>query len=159
MGDGPSELIMLTTGLIVATLVSSVLISTWDTMSQGLEKQGEQEIKDAKTRASLVNDPSAISWDNTGDEAFIFVQNSGEISLNIESTYIFLDGNGMTVTPVDSTGITWSTGVVIQFKIESITDLTFTSDTPYFLSVGVSSLSYSPIGTYSFTEVIRLDVS
>lgn len=86
MGDGPSELIMLTTGLIVATLVSSVLISTWDTMSQGLEKQGEQEIKDAKTRASLVNDPSAISWDNTGDEAFIFVQNSGEISLNIEST-------------------------------------------------------------------------
>jgi archaellum component FlaG (FlaF/FlaG flagellin family) len=159
MGDGPSELIMLTTGLIVAALVSGLLLSTWDTMSQGLEKQGEQEIKNAKTRASLVSDPSAISWDNTADEAFIFVQNSGKISLNIDSTYIFLDGNGMTVTPIDAVGVTWSTGVVVKFKIESLTDLTFAADTPYFLSVGVSSLSYSPVGTHSFTEVVRLDVS
>ena len=59
MGDGPSEMIMLMTGLIVAGLVSTVLLSTWDTMSQGLENQGDLEIKDAKTRASLVSDPSA----------------------------------------------------------------------------------------------------
>ena len=76
MGDGPSEMIMLMTGLIVAGLVSTVLLSTWDTMSQGLENQGDLEIKDAKTRASLVSDPSAISWDNTDDRATIFIQNS-----------------------------------------------------------------------------------
>ena len=86
MGDGPSEMIMLMTGLIVAGLVSAVLLSTWDTISQGLEDQGELEIKDAKTRASLISDPSAISWDNTDDRAFIYIQNSGTISLNIADT-------------------------------------------------------------------------
>ena len=76
MGDGPSEMIMLMTGLIVAGLVSAVLLSTWDTISDGLENQGELEVQDAKTRASLISDPSLISWDNTADRAFIYVQNS-----------------------------------------------------------------------------------
>ena len=56
MGDGPSEMIMLMTGLIVAGLVSTVLLSTWDTMSQGLENQGELEIKDAKSAAVCTTD-------------------------------------------------------------------------------------------------------
>lgn len=157
MGDGPSEMIMLMTGLIVAGLVSTVLLSTWDTISQGLENQGELEIKDAKTRASLISDPSAVSWDNTDDRAFIYIQNSGTISLNIDDTYVFLDGNVMTVTAIDPAE-TWSKGVAIKFQIDATTDLTFTDGTECFLTVGVSSLSTSPTGTYSLTEVVRLDV-
>ena len=158
MGDGPSEMIMLMTGLIVAGLVSAVLLSTWDTMSQGLESQGELEIKDAKTRASLISDPSAISWDNTNDIATIFIQNSGTISLSIDDTYVFLDGNSMSVSAVDAEGVTWSKGVAIKFQIESSTYLTFVDEEEVFLSVGVSSLTTSPTGTYSLTEVVRLDV-
>ncbi|MFL2962705.1 MAG: hypothetical protein ACJZ46_00475 [Candidatus Thalassarchaeaceae archaeon] len=157
MGEGPSEMIMLMTGLIVAGLVSTVLLSTWDTISQGLENQGELEIKDAKTRASLISDPSAVSWDNTDDRAFIYIQNSGTISLNIDDTYVFLDGNVMTVTAIDPAE-TWSKGVAIKFQIDATTDLTFTDGTECFLTVGVSSLSTSPTGTYSLTEVVRLDV-
>ena len=156
MGDGPSEMIMLMTGLIVAGLVSTVLLSTWDTMSQGLENQGELEIKDAKTRASLISDPSSISWDNTDDRATIFIQNSGTISLSIDDTYVFLDGNTMSVSAIDAEGVTWSKGVAIKFQIDSATDLTFTNGAEVFLTVGVSSLSTSPTGTYSLTEVVRL---
>ncbi len=158
MGEGPSELIMLTTGLIVAALVSSVLLTTWDSMSQGLENQGDQAIKDAKTRASLVNDPSSITWSNVDDQANIFLQNSGKISLNIDQTYIVLNGEIMTLTPIGTEGITWSTGVVVQFQINAATDITLSDDTPYFLNIGVSSLSVSPTGTYSFSEVVRLDI-
>tara|TARA_B100001142_G_scaffold16168_2_gene15103 strand:- start:5320 stop:5796 length:477 start_codon:yes stop_codon:yes gene_type:complete len=156
MGDGPSEMIMLMTGLIVAGLVSAVLLSTWDTISQGLENQGELEIKDAKTRASLISDPSSISWDNTQDKATIFIQNSGTISLSIDDTYVFLDGNTMSVSAIDAAGVTWSKGVAIKFEIESSTDLTFANGEEVFLTVGVSSLSTSPTGTYSLTEVVRL---
>ena len=119
MGDGPSEMIMLMTGLIVAGLVSAVLLSTWDTISQGLENQGELEIKDAKTRASLISDPSLISWDNAEDKATIFIQNSGTISLSIDDTYVFLDGNTMSVSAIDAAGVTWSKGVAIKFEIDS----------------------------------------
>lgn len=156
MGDGPSEMIMLMTGLIVAGLVSAVLLSTWDTISQGLENQGELEIKDAKTRASLISDPSLISWDNAEDKATIFIQNSGTISLSIDDTYVFLDGNTMSVSAIDAEGVTWSKGVAIKFEIESSTDLTFTNGEEVLLTVGVSSLSTSPTGTYSLTEVVRL---
>lgn len=158
MGDGPSEMIMLMTGLIVAGLVSAVLLSTWDTISQGLENQGELEIKDAKTRASLINDPSKISWDNTEDKATIFIQNSGTISLSIDDTYVFLDGNTMSVSAIDAAGVTWSKGVVIKFEIASSTNLEFIDNAEVFLTVGVSSLSTSPTGTYSLTEVVKLDL-
>ena len=145
MGDGPSEMIRLMTGLIVAGLVSAVLLSTWDTISDGLENQGELEVQDAKTRASLISDPSSISWDNTLDRSFIYIQNSGTISLNIDDTYVFLDGNAMTVTAIDAESVTWSKGVAIKFQIDATTDLTFTDGTECFLTVGVSSLSTSPV--------------
>ena len=81
MGDGPSELIMLTTGLLVAAIVSSLLLSTWGNISQGLENQGDQELMDAKTRASVINNPASVLWDfdtidDTAVKASIFVQNS-----------------------------------------------------------------------------------
>jgi len=155
MGDGPSEMIMLMTGLIVAGLVSAVLLSTWDTISQGLENQGELEIKDAKTRASLISDPSSISWDNTQDKP-LFLFKFRTISLSIDDTYVFLDGNTMSVSAIDAAGVTWSKGVAIKFEIESSTDLTFANGEEVFLTVGVSSLSTSPTGTYSLTEVVRL---
>jgi hypothetical protein len=78
--------------------------------------------------------------------------------LSIDDTYVFLDGNSMSVSAVDAEGVTWSKGVAIKFQIESSTDLTFVDEEEVFLSVGVSSLTTSPTGTYSLTEVVRLDV-
>ncbi|GIQ99213.1 MAG: hypothetical protein CM15mP6_2300 [Methanobacteriota archaeon] len=65
MANGPGEIILLCAGLIVAGLVSGVLLETWDDMDAALEDRGKEGAADVRTRASLVNDPLNIAWDNT----------------------------------------------------------------------------------------------
>lgn len=162
MGDGPSELIMLTTGLVVATIVSSLLLSTWGSISQGLDNQGEQELMDSKTRVSIVNNPASITWDETGTDTdvktSIFIQNSGKTTLNIESTYIVIGGVMMTASASATSPTMWSVGEVIEFEITVDEDDFDPPDVPteFFLNIGVTSESNTPTGTYSASEVIRL---
>lgn len=162
MGDGPSELIMLTTGLLVAAIVSSLLLSTWGNISQGLENQGDQELMDAKTRASVINNPASVLWDfdtidDTAVKASIFVQNSGKTTLNIDSTYIVIGGIMMTIESSAGSPIVWSVGEVVEFEIK-VDDAVFdpTVETEYILNIGVTSTLTSPSGTYTTAEVIRL---
>jgi len=159
MGDGPSELIMLTTGLVVATIVSSLLLSTWGSISQGLDNQGEQELMDSKTRVSIVNNPASITWDEDADvKTSIFIQNSGKTTLNIESTYIVIGGVMMTVSASATSPTMWSVGEVIEFEITVLEADFDPPDVPteFFLNIGVTSELNSPTGTYSASEVIRL---
>ena len=65
MASGPSEIILLIAGLIVAGLVSGVLLETWYDMDSAIEDRGKEGAEDVRTRASLVNDPSNMAWDDT----------------------------------------------------------------------------------------------
>jgi archaellum component FlaG (FlaF/FlaG flagellin family) len=161
MGDGPSELIMLTTGLLVATIVSSLLLSTWGSISQGLDNQGDQELMDAKTRASIINNPASVLWDEDATDSdvktSIFVQNSGKTTLNIDSTYIVIGGVMMTIESSAGSPVIWSVGEVVEFEIKvDIAVFDPTDETEYILNIGVTSALTSPSGTYSAAEVIRL---
>jgi archaellum component FlaG (FlaF/FlaG flagellin family) len=161
MGDGPSELIMLTTGLLVATIVSSLLLSTWGSISQGLDNQGDQELMDAKTRASIINNPASVLWDEDATDSdvktSIFVQNSGKTTLNIDSTYIVIGGVMMTIESSAGSPVIWSVGEVVEFEIKvDIAVFDPTAETEYILNIGVTSALTSPSGTYSAAEVIRL---
>ena len=40
-GSGPSELILLSAGLIVAALVSGIILQTWDDMDDVLDERGK----------------------------------------------------------------------------------------------------------------------
>ena len=61
--SGPSEIILLSAGLIVAALVSGILLQTWDDMDDVLDERGKQGAEDVRTRVSLVSDPINIQWD------------------------------------------------------------------------------------------------
>ena len=85
MASGPSEIILLIAGLIVAGLVSGVLLETWDDMDSAIEDRGKEGAEDVRTRASLVNDPSNMAWDDTEKTATLYIQNSGETQLDLET--------------------------------------------------------------------------
>ena len=71
MASGPSEIVLLCAGLIVAGLVSGVLLESWDDMSDAIDDRSKEGLEDAKTKASLVNDPTNIGWDDTDKIATI----------------------------------------------------------------------------------------
>ncbi len=157
--SGPSEMILLSAGLIVAALVSGVLLQTWDDMDDVLDEKGKQGAEDVRTRASLVSDPMYIQWDSATESANIFLQNSGETFLDVDGVGVTLSGATMTVT-VPGGETEWLPGQKLQFNIDDSTSaLSFASGNhDVILSFSVSSTATSYTGADTTSEEVRIVV-
>ena len=157
MSDGPSELILLSAGLIVAALVSGVLLGTWDDMSGILDERGKQGAEDVRTRISLTSDPINIAWEDTTN-AKIYLQNSGDSFLDVNTVGSTLGGKTMTVTLTDDTITEWLPGQTVQFTLTNagLNDDLTAGDNDLKLSVSVTSTATGYTGTDMLREDVRI---
>lgn len=157
MGSGPSELILLSAGLIVAALVSGVLLGTWDDMDDVLDERGRQGAEDVRTRASLASDPINIAWDDGSDSANIYIQNSGDNFLDVNNIVVMLHGSEMTVT-IPGGEEEWLPGQVLKINIDgTASGLTFsTGNHDVQLSFTVISTATGYTGMDTVTEEVRI---
>jgi archaellum component FlaG (FlaF/FlaG flagellin family) len=157
MTSGPSEIILLSTGLIVAALVSGILLGTWDDMDDVLDERGKQGAEDIRTRVSLVSDPINIAWE--GDEdAKIHLQNSGDTFLDVNSVGAALGGTSMTVTVTDGITTEWLPGETVQFTLTNADfDVSLsTGDNDLLMTVSVSSTATGYTGLDTLREEVRI---
>ena len=156
-GSGPSELILLSAGLIVAALVSGILLDTWDDMDDVLDERGKQGAEDVRTRVSLVSDPINIAWVGT-DNAKIHLQNSGDTFLDVNSVGAVLGGATMTVTVTDGVTTQWLPGETVQFTLtNSGLDVDLSEgDNDLLMTVSVSSTASGYTGVDSLREEVRI---
>ena len=155
--SGPSEMILLSAGLIVAALVSGILLQTWDDMDDVLDERGKQGAEDVRTRVSLVSDPINIQWEGT-DNAKIHLQNSGDTFLDVNSVGAALGGTTMTVTVTDGVTTEWLPGETVQFTLTNSglnTDLS-EGDNDLLMSVSVSSTATGYTGQDTLREEVRI---
>ena len=155
-GSGPSELILLSAGLIVAALVSGILLDTWDDMDDVLDERGKQGAEDVRTRVSLVSDPINIAWVGT-DNAKIHLQNSGDTFLDVNSVGAALGGTTMTVT-VTNGETQWLPGETVQFTLTNSgldSDLS-EGDNDLLMVVSVSSTATGYTGLDTLREEVRI---
>ena len=156
MASGPSEIILLCAGLIVAGLVSGVLLETWDEMGDAIDERGKEGAEEVRTRASLVSDPTSIAWDDTEKTATIYLQNSGDNLLDLQNIGVFIDAMGTTVTVSDGSTV-WQPGKIVAFTIDDTTDtLSFTGQNDVRMTITVSSTAQGYAGAYTVTEEVRL---
>ena len=156
-GSGPSDLILLSAGLIVAALVSGILLDTWDDMDDVLDERGKQGAEDVSTRVSLVSDPINIAWVGT-DNAKIHLQNSGDTFLDVNSVGAVLGGATMTVTITDGVTTEWLPGETVQFTLTNSgldSDLS-EGDNDLLMTVSVSSTASGYTGVDSLREEVRI---
>ncbi len=154
--SGPSELILLSAGLIVAALVSGILLQTWDDMDDVLDERGKQGAEDVRTRVSLVSDPINIAWE-AGTNAKIHLQNSGDTFLDVNSVGAVLAGTSMDVT-VTNGETQWLPGETVQFTLTKAsldTDLS-TGDNDLLMMVTVSSTATGYTGADTLREEVRI---
>ena len=156
-GSGPSELILLSAGLIVAALVSGILLDTWDDMDDVLDERGKQGAEDVRTRVSLVSDPINIAWEG-GDNSKIHLQNSGDTFLDVNSVGAVLGGATMTVTVTDGVTTQWLPGETVQFTLtNSGLDVDLSEgDNDLLMTVSVSSTASGYTGVDSLREEVRI---
>ena len=155
-GSGPSELILLSAGLIVAALVSGILLDTWDDMDDVLDERGKQGAEDVRTRVSLVSDPINIAWVGT-DNAKIHLQNSGDTFLDVNSVGAAIGGTTMTVT-VTNGETQWLPGETVQFTLTNSgldSDLS-EGDNDLLMVVSVSSTATGYTGLDTLREEVRI---
>ena len=156
-GSGPSELILLSAGLIVAALVSGILLDTWDDMDDVLDERGKQGAEDVRTRVSLVSDPINIAWEGD-DNSKIHLQNSGDTFLDVNSVGAVLGGATMTVTVTDEDTTQWLPGETVQFTLtNSGLDVDLDDgDNDLLMTVSVSSTASGYTGVDSLREEVRI---
>ncbi len=157
MTSGPSEIILLSTGLIVAALVSGILLGTWDDMDDVLDERGKQGAEDVRTRVSLVSDPINIAWENS-DNVKIHLQNSGDTFLDVNSVGAALAGTTMTVTVTDGVTTEWLPGETVQFTLTNAGlhgSLTL-GDNDLLMMVSVSSTATGYTGVDTLREEVRI---
>ena len=156
-GSGPSELILLSAGLIVAALVSGILLDTWDDMDDVLDERGKQGAEDVRTRVSLVSDPINIAWEGD-DNSKIHLQNSGDTFLDVNSVGVMLGGATMTVTVTDGVTTQWLPGETVQFTLtNSGLDVDLSEgDNDLLMTVSVSSTASGYTGVDSLREEVRI---
>ncbi|HJM18327.1 MAG TPA: hypothetical protein QF703_02225 [Candidatus Thalassarchaeaceae archaeon] len=156
MASGPSEMILLSAGLIVAALVSGLLLETWSDMDDVLDDRGKHGMEDVRTRGSLVNDPMNISWDNANHNATLYIQNSGDTFLDKSSLGVFLNGTSMSVTAAQPSTF-WLPGQIEKFTIEDPAGaLIFTGSNDLMLTFSVSSDSTEYSGSHTLTKEVRV---
>ena len=156
-GSGPSELILLSAGVIVAALVSGILLDTWDDMDDALDERGKQGAEDVRTRVSLVSDPINIAWEG-GDNSKIHLQNSGDTFLDVNSVGVVLGGATMTVTVTDGVTTEWLPGETVQFTLTNSglnSDLS-AGDNDLLMTVSVTSTASGYTGVDSLREEVRI---
>ncbi len=156
MASGPSEIILLIAGLIVAGLVSGVLLESWDDMDRAIEDRGKEGAEDVRTRASLVNDPSNMPWDDTEKTATVHIQNSGETLLSLETVGVFIDSFSLSVSVADSS-TEWVPGQIVKFTIDDTSDtLSYTGTNDVIMTITVVSTATGYAGAYTVSEEVRL---
>ena len=164
MGDGPSEMILLIAGLIVAALVSGVLLQSWDEMSGVLDQRGKQGMEDVKTRVSLASDPINIGWSAGNETAVIHLQNSGDTFLDVDEVGVSLNGSMMAVTKCNCVS-QWLPGEIVEFTIQGSAlgglgaappDYFPGATYDVYLSVTVVSTSGSYAGVDTLNEEVRI---
>ncbi|MEC8979046.1 MAG: hypothetical protein VX433_03025 [Candidatus Thermoplasmatota archaeon] len=155
MADGGvSEMIMLVASLLVAGIVSGVLVGSYANIVDGMEGTASQSDVNSKTNSGLVSDPMNIDWNTLTNQTTISVQNTGQLTLDIDETSMILNGSSMNVTK--SGGPTeWVSGTVISFTVSG--NVSFSNNQEVTLIVIVNSETKSPAtGVHSFTEVVRI---
>ena len=155
--SGPSEMILLSAGLIVAALVSGILLQTWDDMDDVLDERGKQGAEDVKTRVSLVSDPINIQWEGSNN-AKIHLQNSGDTFLDVNSVGAALGGTTMTVTVTDGSTTEWLPGDVVQFTLTNgdLNPSLSSGGNDLTLFVTVSSTATGYTGADTIWEEVRI---
>ena len=157
MTSGPSEIILLSTGLIVAALVSGILLGTWDDMDDVLDERGKQGAEDVRTRVSLVSDPINIAWEDS-DNVKIHLQNSGDTFLDVNSVGAALAGTTMTVTVTDGVTTEWLPGETVQFTLTNagLDSSLIVGDNDLLMTVSASSTATGYTGLDTLREEVRI---
>ncbi len=103
----------------------------------------------------MISDPMNIDWNPTTNQTMITIQNTGDFTLSITDTVVFLNGSSMNVSQRGVIPSVWVPGSIVNFTIQG--NISLSTNDEIYLNVVILSENLNPArGSYSFTEVVRI---
>ena len=118
---------------IAAIGIAVVLVSSFtyviNDLNDAMESRGVAESKSIRSRIEIINDLTAMNYDDVNDEIDIYIKNTGAQILYPNQTLMLMDGldHNYTITYVGG-ATEWTPGVTVIFTVE---DVVFTSGTDH----------------------------
>ena len=136
MADGgASTYIFLATALLISGAVSAVLIGQYGNMTSAMEVERRAAEADSKTSFDYAGDLSNLAYDTTDPAAetiTIYLQNTGEYTVDATSLFIQLDGVIVPDVDVSTTilpaGGVWGTTELLEVEMTGTWALADNSD-------------------------------
>ncbi len=105
------------------------------------------------------NDPSNVAWDDTEKTATLYIQNSGETQLELDTIGVYIEGTPLTASVADGS-TTWVQGQVVQFTVDDTSDtLSYAGTNDVIMTITVVSTAAGYAGAYTVSEEVRLVTS
>ena len=159
MADGgASNMIMLIAALLVAGIASTVLVQSWAGTAEVLSDNQAKSSMDSKTKVTFSGDMMQTEYDDTSDEAVIYLQNSGTSVLDETELAAFFTGQTSSVisTSFLNGATSWGPGDVLEATIQMPTAAYADGEEYRVTIVVVSKVSGGATGSDSVSEVVRL---
>jgi archaellum component FlaG (FlaF/FlaG flagellin family) len=92
-GSAASETVLFITSIIVASMVAGVMTTVVLSVGDGVKTRGNDMNHDLLVHFTILNDPTAMPYDNSTGILDLYVRNSGRVTLQVNSTFVLLNGS------------------------------------------------------------------
>ncbi len=139
-GEGVSSLILLTTSIVVAIIVSGAIFYTAYHFRDSMNSREKLEEQFLKTKIVIINDLHYSPYNPSSNTITIYVKNIGETELNMNHTTVILNGTPYalsypdTIRPIKSGVKQWLPQVTVNITFQPSKPL---SSGDYILTVVV----------------------
>ncbi|HLF06187.1 MAG TPA: hypothetical protein VI893_03260 [Thermoplasmata archaeon] len=99
-GSAASETVLFITSIVVASMVAGVMTTVVLSVGDGIKTRGNDMNHDLLVHFTILNDPTAMPYNSTTGLLELYVRNSGRVTLQINSTFVLLNGSNPYVPSV-----------------------------------------------------------
>ncbi|MBM4248176.1 MAG: flagellar protein G [Euryarchaeota archaeon] len=124
-GTSASHMIFFIASMIVATAVAGIFVTTVINLAGDIREAADDEAKQFNTQVTIINDPSAMPYNDTCSTLVLYVKNIGSNILGSNTVTILINGtyftrDNMTFRLLDG-ATEWGKEVVLEITLTNIT--------------------------------------
>jgi flagellar protein FlaG len=124
-GTSASHMIFFIASMIVATAVAGIFVTTVINLAGDIRDTADKNVIDFNTQITVINDPSAMPYNDTCSTLILYIKNIGSADINPETVLVALNGTYFTKANMTwqlwDGADAWRTEKVLEVTIYNVT--------------------------------------
>jgi archaellum component FlaG (FlaF/FlaG flagellin family) len=119
--NSATHLIFFIAAIFIALTLVGAFTLVIDDLTDAMENRAETEQKSIRSRVEIINDLTAMPYNNTSKKMDLYVKNTGTQRLDPDQSLILIDGINKTFTwNIVGGGTNWTQGLTVVFTLSNV---------------------------------------